>query len=858
MATVLLGGCKSDVEVAPDKIEISSGNDQLGEAGELLLEPISVRVMGPRAVDFLGRRSHRQPVEGAAVTFAVETAPPRKGGDKGLDGSPALPEGETTAEDLPADDTDGPPALPSLREQQHAPGDTKPKIFLRKTVVTNADGIARVWVQLGVKNGDYKIDASLAKKGEKVRFRAVAGAKRDVSESESVVGAKVSLGLKLSQIPSDSPQKGPRPLRQRRVYYQIVGGPSGGLETAELKEKDRQSRTDDDGLSTIEVTLGAAPGVYSVLAEIEARPDEEPIRGILLSVAAMDWVLIGLKLAAGVLIFVIGVRMLGNGFLLATSRFLHLPTETWAHSRFQGYVGGLAAGAVFESSSLVISHVTNLANGGLLTAAGGLSLVLGANAGGTMLPQILSFEIGMLSAPFLAMGMILLLLPRRSGLAPWGWILLGAGLTLTGWSLLKDSTELASYSRRLKTEVFFGDVDYSLPFSLYAPRFLAYFALGSLVAFILRTSNLIVVLAILLASSDILRPTTSVPLIIGANLGSAAMVFLISLRKRREAKRLGLANLLVHIFACAIVVLLSIIPCDRSSIFIWLIERILPGRLLLTASGEAVGYLATAHTAYNVAAGIGFVFLPRALLSIVDRLLPPKPAAQDVKPYHLDRNLIAVPTLALRQVSEEVIYLTEVCRKSVAEGFDSFRYNDMDLSDQVVRRGEVIAEMHREVSQYLVEVSENQLSRRDSTRLEILQTAASGLVRIGELGERLRDLTGRKLEESIPSEPEVDRELNEVYDLVMAQFGNILALLRQRDMKTEENAVKMIERLAKYSSRIESQTRQRLEGAGTPANPLQLYLQSLVYNEAFNILFSVAGHLAHIAQCMRILSPDRI
>ena len=66
--------------------------------------------------------------------------------------------------------------------------------------------------------------------------------------------------------------------------------------------------------------------------------------------------------------------------------------------------------------------------------------------------------------------------------------------------------------------------------------------------------------------------------------------------------------------------------------------------------------------------------------------------------------------------------------------------------------------------------------------------------------------------------------MNEVYDLIMAQFTNIRALLRQRDTKIEENTVKMVERLAGCSSGIESQTRQRWEGAETPANPLQLCL----------------------------------
>ena len=119
-----------------------------------------------------------------------------------------------------------------------------------------------------------------------------------------------------------------------------------------------------------------------------------------------------------------------------------------------------------------------------------------------------------------------------------------------------------------------------------------------------------------------------------------------------------------------------------------------------------------------------------------------------------------------------------------------------------MRREQVISDMHREVSQYLVEVCENQLANHDASRLEILQNAAESVARIGTSAEALRELTARKIDEKITTTEELERDLGEVYDLVVAQFGNILTLLNERDVRTEESAVKMVERLAKYSSRI--------------------------------------------------------
>jgi phosphate:Na+ symporter len=360
-----------------------------------------------------------------------------------------------------------------------------------------------------------------------------------------------------------------------------------------------------------------------------------------------------------------------------------------------------------------------------------------------------------------------------------------------------------------------------------------------------------------LAVHGLVSPSGAVPVVLGANLGSALVVLAVSLPKRREARRLALANSTLHLVGCAGAIALSLPTIGGHSPLAWLVEPLVAGTALGDLPANGAAHIAMTHTLYNVLAGLPFLFFPRRLLCLVDRVLPALPATEDVKPFLLDRNLVSVPALALRQATEETIYMTEICRKVVAEAYDSFRYSDLDLSEQVVRREEVIANIHREVTEYLSDVTRNQLSRRDASQLEVLQTAVSCLMRIGGLGERYRDLTMRKIEEAVKTAEEVERELNDVYDLVMGQFGNILSLLREQDPKTEENAVKMVERLAKLSSRIEGLWRQRVEQTPPEVSAVSVHLQTLVYHEAFGILFRIASQLAHIAERMRILRPDR-
>jgi len=889
-------GCTEDTALVPDKIELVSGNNQAGIPGEIL-KPLVVQVQAPRSVDFFGRRGERRPMPGVPVTFNVDV--PRPGSVKGRDaeaedgaekerspakaGTATAPgEKEPGAEPSPSTDaagkapngteedlavftslpfhplihpiSGGPPD--SGKHKKKVKEDESPMGVLKLEAVTDADGFARVGVRLGTRNGDYSVTANISRK-EQVRFRLVTGAVQDLSDMEGLVGSKVPLRMTLMRLKDEKDLGSLEPITDRLVVFQLIGTPVGAEDTAIIKDK--RNRTDKtNGLRETELTLGDRPGYYTVLAEVETGKGEEPLPPLLFSFVAMDWVLVSLKIITGILVFLIGVRLFGNGFLLLTSPYMDLPTGPWTQHRFRGYFGGLLSGALFESSSLVSSYLTSFANGGLITAAGGMGIILGANVGGTILPQILSLDIAVLAAPLLAIGILCLAIFRRAGLFSWGWVFLGAGLVLTGWGLLDQACQLTALSRQFRTDVLPGPVDFSsLSFSTLTARFFSYFMVGAISAFVFRTSNLVVVTVMLAAAHGILGIPTALALLLGANLGSAAMVFALSLTKRREAQRLAILNLTVQVLGCAGAIVLSFIPLHGQSVFVWLVEWATPGHMLSTFPSGVQRHIATAHTLYNLCAGMVFLVFPGALLSLVDKVLASKPTEAQVKPYLLDRNLINVPALALRQTTEEVIYLTELCRKAVAEAFDSFRYHDLDLSEQVVRREEVISSVHREVSQYLVEVGENQLARLDASHLEILQTTVSSLDRIGGLAERLRDVTARKIEENVKAAEEVERDLSEVYDLVMAQFSNILSLLREQDTKTEENTVKMVERLAKISSRVEAQWRQRIEQGEAGVNPLSIHLQTVVYQEAFGILFRVGGHLAHVAERMRILRPER-
>ncbi|MGQ9589909.1 MAG: Na/Pi cotransporter family protein, partial [Planctomycetota bacterium] len=710
------------------------------------------------------------------------------------------------------------------------------------------------WVRLGSRNGRWNVEARIARREkEKARFTTIAGAVLEPGPFEGVVGSQVPIRLRLLRMPDPAAPEKLEPIPDRQILFSLVASPEHRIGAAEVRDK--RNVTDAEGLRSTEIRLGSQAGVYSVLAEIDAAGDEDPLPAIVVNVTALDWVTTALRFAGSILLFVVGVRLVGSGFLLLAAGPLRFPGRSPSAHPVRAYLSGILAGATFQSASIVILHVISFCNGGLLDARGAIGILLGASLGGTLLPQLLSQGIDALSVPFLAVGVGFFLARRRLRLAPWGWAFLGAGLILSSWGLLDEAASQASSSRGLLAGLGAIQVDPSAGLRVFLPRFFSYFLAATAVSFVLRTSNLLVVAAMALVARGLLAFESAVPIVLGANLGASAMISVLSARKRREARRAAVSHLLVQIAGCAAFFAASLPLVSGSSPLVWIVEQLVPGRALSLLPENPAQHVATVHTIYNLLLGLVFAAVPGSLLGQADRLLGSEPSADDAKPVRLDPNLVAVPALAIRQATEESIVLTEIARRTIAEAFDAFRYGDLDLAEQVSRREEVVASMHRELTRYLVEVAGNPLSERDAEQIEVLQTAAGAVAGLAALGDRLRDLAARKIEERLGAIEEVDRDLGEVYDLVMAQFENAIALIRARDPRIEEAATKAFERLAKLSSRVAAAWRHRIERSGG-ANPLELHLQVTIYQEAFEVLFRIASGLAQLAERTRILRTE--
>jgi phosphate:Na+ symporter len=197
--------------------------------------------------------------------------------------------------------------------------------------------------------------------------------------------------------------------------------------------------------------------------------------------------------------------------------------------------GVLLAGGT-QSSSVATSLAVGLVDAGLLSLADALTAMMGASLGAMGVTFLLGLDWTFFSPLLLACCVAGANLPEgrfRTASEK----LLGLFILLTGMALLKAGIQ------PLSEKSFVG----ASMVSAAANPFFVFLASASFTA-LLQSSNAVVAVTIALGAAGLLQPGAVFPVALGAHVGAAAPVLLVSLGTRRQnARRLAWANLIYRV-----------------------------------------------------------------------------------------------------------------------------------------------------------------------------------------------------------------------------------------------------------------------------------------------------------------------
>jgi phosphate:Na+ symporter len=236
---------------------------------------------------------------------------------------------------------------------------------------------------------------------------------------------------------------------------------------------------------------------------------------------------------AAVVLFLFGLQGFSRELQTAGGDALKSWLPRVTANRWLGFLIGMLATAILQSSGAVTAIAASLVDAGVMSFRGALGVLLGTNVGTTTTAWLVSFKLAGIGSLGIVLGAILSLLPIRAS---------AAGKAVFYFGLIFFALDLtATHLKPLQQEPWFQS-------TLLLARTPWLGALIGLVFTVLvQSSSVTIGLAVLLAQQGALPPEAAIPLVMGANVGSTSTALIASLAMSPAARATAVSNCLFNI-----------------------------------------------------------------------------------------------------------------------------------------------------------------------------------------------------------------------------------------------------------------------------------------------------------------------
>ncbi|RLE58518.1 MAG: hypothetical protein DRJ35_07740, partial [Thermoprotei archaeon] len=242
-------------------------------------------------------------------------------------------------------------------------------------------------------------------------------------------------------------------------------------------------------------------------------------------------------LVAGLCLFLYGINQVTRNLQkLAGSSLRHLVAKL-TRTRLRGFVMGIFTAFGLQSSGAAILMLIAFANAGLISLERSIPIILGAGIGSTLTVQLLAFKIYKISSIIIVVGYVMMFLLKSRTWHYTGRVIFSFGLVFLGMAVLRDGIAPIQNNPAISAMVGFVES---------APFWVA--VLGFALATLFQSSTAVLGLFLTLAFAGIVDLHISLPVVIGANVGSCMIGVIGAIGGKAEAKRIVWTQLLMKTF----------------------------------------------------------------------------------------------------------------------------------------------------------------------------------------------------------------------------------------------------------------------------------------------------------------------
>ena len=533
-------------------------------------------------------------------------------------------------------------------------------------------------------------------------------------------------------------------------------------------------------------------------------------------------------LIGGLGLFFLGMKMMSESLRKVAGNRLKNTLDILTRRPIIGLFIGTLITMLVQSSSVTTVMTVGFVNAGLLTLKQAISIILGANIGTTLTAWLISFfalfKITNYALPAIGAGFFLTMFGKRRSTKMWGNFILGFGLLFTGLGFVKDAFSPLNDSEALK--------NFLLTFGTYPVLGILF---GMFITVLLQSSSATIALLQIMAYSGLISFQTCVPVILGDNIGTTVTAQLAAIGTNTTAKRTAMAHTLLNIIG----VLYMLLPV-YTGWYASFIEYIVPGPI---TQNNIMLHIALSHSMFNVINSF-VIFLP--LIGLLEKLSVKltrvKPGELEMGPMFLERNLLETPPLALVQARKETGRMITYAREALKGAQKVFFKNDPSLVDTVQKKEEVVDNLQREITHYLIEISERELGTEEAEMIPVLLHCVNDVERVGDHAINILEIAQRRIEQKLPLK---EKDLSALQKMVVVADE----MLKDAHIALMDNDIEAGRRVLKKEKKLdELQVELKEREAKRISKEKVNYLSGIIFNDFVDNMEKIGDHLTNVAQ----------
>lgn len=539
-----------------------------------------------------------------------------------------------------------------------------------------------------------------------------------------------------------------------------------------------------------------------------------------------------LSLLGGIGVFLYGMKLMGDSLEMVAGNEIKRMFAKISNKKLIGVGIGTVTTAVVQSSAAIIVMSMGFVNSGLMSLTQAITISYGANIGTCVTALIVAVGVGgfadvqltVIFAALAGVGALMIMFTKKDKVKKIGGIITGLGMIFVGLSVMTSSMSIFSQSDKISA--FLAKIS--------NPALLLLF--GILFTALIQSSSAVsgIVITMVASVPALLQFDQALYIILGSNIGTCITSLIAAIGTNTNAKRAAVINVFYKTVGVIIFGILSIwVPF---------------GKMFSVFKAPAL-QVAMFHLFFNVVATVIFFPFTNLMVKASEKIMPEKKKPVDENEphlYFLEERLLRTPPVAVAQLKNEIENMAEIAKSNFDKCMDAVMVGKVsDVIDEIAKNEKCLNFLNREITKYLVKLSQVDLSEDDKILISTSYHTVSDIERIGDYAENISEYAEKMEADKLTFSPKAISEIQTLKATITNLYDEV--------MKTyKEDTLDYIDKVNEYEESVDRQKEEMGEHHIERMNKGECTPEvGAIYLSLASNAERVADHMTNIAYAVR-------